>query len=190
MHISKDDAYDDNNNATTSIYQSLVFSLEGLQWLINVSKFKIIDDIMSKTFQNIVFMLRTVIFVANDIEHGVQVRGELTLFGNESLMFCSKHDTSFIELCESSKDNGAVPNSSYPSIRSFDSFGFAWVVKSIPYLSFNGMSFVLNVVGCIRAMFWAFHITSKLYFLDYDCWFRRFHLFQSNSIMMSFLNFI
>jgi len=70
-------------------------------------------------------MLKTVTFVANDIEHGVEVRGELTIFENESLMFCSNHDTLFIELCESSNNNGPLLNYSYPSIRSFDSFGFA-----------------------------------------------------------------
>jgi hypothetical protein len=34
---------------------------------------------MSKTLQNIVFMLKIVAFVANDIEHGVEVKGELTI---------------------------------------------------------------------------------------------------------------
>jgi hypothetical protein len=70
-------------------------------------------------------MLKTIAFMANDIEHGVEVRGESTIFENESLVFCSNHDTSFIELCESSNNNGALPNFSYLSIRSFDSFGFA-----------------------------------------------------------------
>lgn len=84
--------------------------------MINASKFKIVNDNMSKTFQNIVFILRTVAFVANDIEHGVDVRRESTVFGNESLMFCSNHSTSFIELCESSNNNGTLLNSSFNEV--------------------------------------------------------------------------
>jgi hypothetical protein len=55
-----------------------------LQWLINANKLRIIDDNMSKTFQKIAFMLKIATFVASDIEHGVEVRGELIVVGNES----------------------------------------------------------------------------------------------------------
>jgi hypothetical protein len=42
VHISKEDAYDDNNNVTRSIYQVPVNASQGLKWIIDGKMFKIV----------------------------------------------------------------------------------------------------------------------------------------------------
>jgi hypothetical protein len=44
VHISKDDAYDDNNNVTRSIYQVLVNVSQGLEGIFNGRMFKIVGE--------------------------------------------------------------------------------------------------------------------------------------------------
>jgi len=44
VHISKDDAYDDNNNVTRSIYQVPMNVSQGLEWIFNGRMFKVVGE--------------------------------------------------------------------------------------------------------------------------------------------------
>lgn len=80
-------------------------------------------------------------------------------------MFHLNHDSSFIDLCDSSNGNKTFPNSSYLSTSSpLNHLGLHESLKSIPFLASTSTSYVLNVVDCLWAMFWAPHTTSKLCF--------------------------
>jgi hypothetical protein len=67
MHTSKDNAYDDNNNVIRFVYQTLVTTTQGLEWILNVENFSIIGGILPKNSQNIVLTLNITSFVANVI---------------------------------------------------------------------------------------------------------------------------
>jgi hypothetical protein len=49
VHVSKNDAYDGNNNVIISIYQVLVIGEVGLEWRVNVGRFKINVKNLSKS---------------------------------------------------------------------------------------------------------------------------------------------
>jgi hypothetical protein len=145
-----------------------IFNSKGLLWLININKFRIIDNSMSKTSQKNMFMLGIFAYVVNEIKHGVEVKQQLTIFGNKPSMFHLNHNSLFIDLCDSSNDNKTFPNSSYLSTSSpLNHFGLYESLKSIPFLVSTNTSYVLNVVDCLWAMFRAPHITSKLCFSKY-----------------------
>jgi hypothetical protein len=44
IHISKDDAYDDNNSVTTSIYQVPMNASQGLEWILNGRMLKVVGE--------------------------------------------------------------------------------------------------------------------------------------------------
>ncbi len=73
--------------------------------MINVARFRIVNDNMSKTLKNVVFMLQTIIHVTNDVEYGVEVKRKPLVFSDEPLLPCSNHDSSFIDLCNSFNDD-------------------------------------------------------------------------------------
>ncbi len=63
VHISKDDAYDDNNNVTIIVYQVPSIITQGLEWTFNAWRFKIVGENLPKNSQNIV------IFIVNVVTH-------------------------------------------------------------------------------------------------------------------------
>jgi hypothetical protein len=50
VHVSKDDAYDTNNNDIRFIYQVLIIGDFGFKWKVNVERFKIFFDIENCSF--------------------------------------------------------------------------------------------------------------------------------------------
>lgn len=54
-------------------------------------------------------MPRTIVFMVNDIEHGVGVRLENTIVRVYPSMFCPSHDTLFINFYDSSDDKWNIP---------------------------------------------------------------------------------
>ncbi len=80
--------YDDNNNVIRSIYQILVFGDFGLEWRVNVGRFKIVAKTFPKSFQNIVLMSKIVTSVANAIH--ILWKSNKKLSQNRSILnFCS-----------------------------------------------------------------------------------------------------
>jgi hypothetical protein len=77
VHVSKHEAYDDNNNVIRSIYQVVVFGDFGLEWRVNARRFKIIVENHPKSSQNIVLMLETMASIANAISHLVEIKQEV-----------------------------------------------------------------------------------------------------------------
>jgi hypothetical protein len=73
MHV-KDNAYNVNNNVIKSIFQVLVIGDLGLEWRLNVKRFKIIVENLSKSYHNIIFMPKIVAFVANGIMHLMEIK--------------------------------------------------------------------------------------------------------------------
>ncbi len=67
VHISKDDAYDDNYNVTKSIYQVLVNVNQWLEWTFNGERFRIVGENQLKSSQDIVFTLSTTTSITNDV---------------------------------------------------------------------------------------------------------------------------
>ncbi len=53
VHVSKDDAYDANNNVIRSIYQILVIGDLDLEWRVNFERFTTITKNLLKNFENI-----------------------------------------------------------------------------------------------------------------------------------------
>jgi hypothetical protein len=53
MHVSKDDAYDANNNVIKSIYHVSIIGDVSLEWRVNVKKFKIIVEIFQKDLRKL-----------------------------------------------------------------------------------------------------------------------------------------
>jgi len=74
MHVSKDDAYDANNNVIRSIYQVLIIGDFSLQWRVNTKRFRIVAKNLWKNSQNIVLMLEIVTSIANVILHLMEVK--------------------------------------------------------------------------------------------------------------------
>jgi hypothetical protein len=62
VHVSKDDAYDTNNNDIKSIYQVLIIGDFGLKWKVNVERFKI------------VLTLKILAYVINVVSHFVEIK--------------------------------------------------------------------------------------------------------------------
>jgi len=50
VHISKNDAFDDNNNITRFIYQVLFPSAHRLGWILHVDRFRIVGENLPKSF--------------------------------------------------------------------------------------------------------------------------------------------
>jgi hypothetical protein len=74
MHVSKDDAYDANNNVIRSIYQVLIIGDFSLRWRVNTKRFRIVAKNLWKNSQNIVLMLEIVTSIANVILHLMEVK--------------------------------------------------------------------------------------------------------------------
>ncbi len=74
MHVSKDDAYDANNNVIRSIYQVLIIGDFSLQWRVNTKRFRIVAKNLWKNSQNIVLMLEIATSIANVILHFMEVK--------------------------------------------------------------------------------------------------------------------
>ncbi len=49
VHVSKDDAYDTNNNVIRSTYQVLVISDFDFEWRVNSRRFKIVAENLLKS---------------------------------------------------------------------------------------------------------------------------------------------
>lgn len=73
MHV-KDNADNVNNNVIKSIFQVLVIGNLGLEWRLNVKRFKIIVENLLKSFHNIILMPKIVAFVANGIVHLLEIK--------------------------------------------------------------------------------------------------------------------
>lgn len=72
-------------------------------------------------------------------------------------------------MCDSSFDDGMLPNCSYPSTCSpLNRLGFHEGLRSIPFFASTSTSYVLSVVDCLQAMSCALHTTFELCFLDYN----------------------
>ncbi len=56
------------------------------------------------------FMPRTSISIANDVEHGVEINQKSKKFINESLMLHVNHNSLFLNLCDSFDNDGMLPN--------------------------------------------------------------------------------
>ncbi len=69
VHVSKDDAYDANNNVIRSIYLVLVIGDLDLEWRVKSERFTIIVKNLSKSFQNIVLAPKIVAFATNGVLH-------------------------------------------------------------------------------------------------------------------------
>ncbi len=117
---------------------------------------------MSKTLQNIMFTLGTITCVANDTKHGVEIKRKPTIFGNEPLLHCPSHNSFFIDLCDSSSNDGTFLNSSYLSMSSpLIHLGWHEIPWSIPFLVSTIISSVLSVVDCLQTISWTPQIISK-----------------------------
>jgi hypothetical protein len=77
IHVSKNETYDDNNNVIRSIYQVLVLGDFGLESRVNVGRFKIVVEIFSKSFQNIVLTPKIAASIANAIPHLMEIKQEV-----------------------------------------------------------------------------------------------------------------
>jgi len=73
MHV-KDNAYTVNNNVIKSIFQVLIIGDLGLEWRLNVKRFKIIVENLLKNYHNIILMRKIVAFVANGIMHLMEIK--------------------------------------------------------------------------------------------------------------------
>lgn len=69
---------------------------------------------MSKTSQNIMFTPGITTSMVNDVEHVMEIRLENTVVKYDPSMFCPSHKTSFIDLGDSSNDDGMFSNFSHP----------------------------------------------------------------------------
>jgi hypothetical protein len=74
VHVPKDDAYDANNNVIRSIYQVPVIVDLGLEWRVNVERFKIIAENLSGSSHNTILMLKIITFVANVVQHLMEIK--------------------------------------------------------------------------------------------------------------------
>jgi hypothetical protein len=74
VHVSKDDAYDADNNVIGFIYQVSIIGDLDLEWKVNSERFKIIAKNLPRSSLNTVFMLKIVAFVANVILHFVEIK--------------------------------------------------------------------------------------------------------------------
>jgi hypothetical protein len=74
VHVSKDDAYDANNNVIRSIYQVLVIGDLNLEWRVKFEKFMIIAKSLLRSFQNIVLAPKIAAFVANVVLHLSEIK--------------------------------------------------------------------------------------------------------------------
>ncbi len=74
VHVSNDDAYDDNNSVTKSIYQVPVNVSQGLEWIFNGRTFKIVGEKWLKSSKDIIMTLGITVSITNDVAHIVEVK--------------------------------------------------------------------------------------------------------------------
>ncbi len=73
IRVSKDDAYDANNNVITFIYQVLVINDMGLKWRVNFRRFKIVAKNLPIKSQNFVLTDKTIASIINVIIYTVEI---------------------------------------------------------------------------------------------------------------------
>ncbi len=102
MHISKDNADNDNNNVTRSVYQASVTITQGLEWILNSRKFNIMGENLPKNSQNILLTLGSTSFVTNVIANDFQINNKL-------ISVVPNHKITFIDLCDFFDEDGMLP---------------------------------------------------------------------------------
>ncbi len=99
IHVSKDEAYDDNNNVIRSIYQVPISGDFGLEWKAIAIGFKIVLENLLESSQNTILTLEIATFIANVVPHLMEIKQEVV----------PKHvdfQYLFIDLCNSSNEDG------------------------------------------------------------------------------------
>ncbi len=71
-------------------------------WTLHANTFGTTSENLPKSFQNIVLMLSIIVFVANVVTHGVQVK-------DESNSVSLNHHPTFIDLWDSSNKDAIIP---------------------------------------------------------------------------------
>lgn len=110
LDISKDVAYDSNTLFNT-LYQISMALMQGKQWVVTSSQYKIVDDNVSNNSQDTILMLGIATFVVKIIAFGKITKDEREnidahiQFSN-ILPFCT-----FIELFDSSSSGNITPSS-------------------------------------------------------------------------------
>jgi hypothetical protein len=108
VHVSKDDAYDANNNVIISNYQVPIIVDLGLEWRVNFRRFNIVVENLSKSFQNIVLTPNIAASVVNVVSHLVEIKQEV--FANHV-----NPQSLLIDLCDSFDEDGTPIISFYTS---------------------------------------------------------------------------
>jgi hypothetical protein len=73
IHVSKDDAYDANNNVIKFIYQVSVISDTGLKWRVNFRRFRIVAKNLPIRSQNFVLTDKTIASIVNVVMYNVEI---------------------------------------------------------------------------------------------------------------------
>jgi hypothetical protein len=124
-------------------------------------------------------MLKTTTSIANIVSHLVEIKHKVLTNRDDP-------QSSFIDLCDSSNEDGMLTISLYPLNFSLQMSYFLSAFVDSPYSSTNipfvGGPFVLSVVDYFRAMSSVAHVSFELRYLNYD----NFHIVIIPCILTTF----
>jgi hypothetical protein len=136
-----------------------------LEWKVICGRFKIVAKNLLRSFHNIVLKLKSTTFVANVVPHFVEIKQKVVI----------KHvnpQISFIDLCDSSDEDGMLVISFNPSKSYLQMNYFPSAFVDSPYFStkipFARGPYVLSVVDYFMTMSFAAHANFKLRDLNCD----------------------
>jgi hypothetical protein len=131
--------------------------------MVNGGMFKIVGEILLKSFQNTIIMPKIVTYVVNNALHGAKVKQELIGDVVDLQSSFPHEESAFVDLYNSFDQDGILfssSNSNLPShLNHHVSHGFP---KSISHSSYVDTSFVLSVADFFKAMSLTPHVKNKL----------------------------
>jgi hypothetical protein len=106
VHVLKDVAYVENNVVINSIYQVASSGLQRLYWMVNIDRCWIVGKSLVANYQDIVFTLGAIVFMASDVPPIVKIKRE----HDNPPMHCESSNPllklTFIDLRDSSNSLG------------------------------------------------------------------------------------
>jgi hypothetical protein len=95
----------------SSIYQNLDVNLRGMFWIVTNGKYWIVGQNVHNNFKDIVLTLGTTTSMANIAMKGILMKEKPTIVSHNTKFFISVAESSFINLCDSSNEDGpSFPN--------------------------------------------------------------------------------
>jgi hypothetical protein len=171
IHVSKDDACDDNNVVRNSIYQEFISNPNGVHWDVKTRKYRIVNNNLIQCSQGTILTRRIATSVANVVPEAFVMKQEVP--NNEDIPISSLHfpSSNFIDFSDSFDEDVYLPVSSDINVSSLfltlvlDVYLVEDVLSNMNQV--QGWSFEI-VTNYLKAMSIAPHSSNELKSLNYN----------------------